>query len=123
MACLSFPLRMRDGGTLQRTEEPAAVLAFLQVMALTPGGSWQACAEFGLRDLLENPQRRADVPRLAAERANRALQALGFETFKVSSIVRELSQRADIETYSVTLLSTRGEQQEFSSTLTAPVAT
>ena len=112
---------MRDGGTLQRTEEPAAVLAFLQVMALTPGGSWPACAEFGLRDLLENSQRRADTARLAVERANVALRVLGFETFYVSSIVRELSQRADIETYSVTLSSTRGDQ-EFSSTLTTPTA-
>ena len=122
MAFLSFPLRLRDGGTLERTQEPAAVLAFLQTMALTPGGSWAACPEFGLRDLLENPGRRADIPRLALERANQALAIMGIQSFEVASIVRELSARPDHETYSVTLVA-RGSDQQYRSTLSTPTAT
>jgi len=75
----------------------------MQLMARTPGGSWKACPNFGLRDLLESGRRSADVPRLAQERANAALQDLGFTDFTVEEIVREVSERRDYDIYAVTL--------------------
>lgn len=121
MAYLSFPLRLRNTGMLKRTDEPTAVLAFLEAMALTPGGSWPACPDFGLRDLLENPQRRADTPRLAQERANRALTALSIDNFHVSSIAREIATRPGVETYAVILLSNRSDL-EYHYKLATPLA-
>lgn len=104
---LSFPLRLRDGGYLQRSEEPAAILALLQLMAATAGGTWAACPVFGLRDLLEAGRQRADAPRLATERANQALADLDIQGFRVAEIVREATQRLDLDVYTVTLASTR----------------
>lgn len=74
-------------------------------MARTPGGSWKACPNFGLRDLLESARSRADAPRLAMERANAALHDLGFADFSVEEIVREVSERRDYDVYTVTLVS------------------
>jgi hypothetical protein len=113
---LSFPLRLRDGGYLQRTEEPAAILALLQLMAATAGGTWSACPVFGLRDLLEAGRQRADTPRLALERANQALADLDIRGFRVEEIVREASQRIDLDVYTVTLVSTR-DAGSFTSTM------
>lgn len=106
MPYLAFPLRLREGGALHRTDEPSALLSFLQAMALTPGGSWAACPSFGFRDLLEAGRQRADSPRLAAERANRAFDDLGIEGYRVEEIVKENTQRADFDVYAVTLIAT-----------------
>lgn len=111
MPFLSFPLRLREGGTLYRTGEASAVLSFLHAMALTPGGSWTACSDFGFRDLLESGRQRADSPRLAMERANRAFDELGITGYRVQEIVRETTQRADYDVYSVTLVATDGSEQ------------
>lgn len=102
---LSFPIRLDDGGFLRRTDRSAAILSLMQWLARTPGGSWSACRSFGIRDLLENGRRRADVPELARERANAALQELGFSDFRVEEIVREVSERRDYDVYSITLSS------------------
>jgi hypothetical protein len=106
MPFLSFPLRLREGGTLHRTEESSALLAFLHAMAITPGGSWTACPNFGFRDLLESGRQRADSPRLAMERANRAFDDLGIVGYRVQEIARENTQRSDFDVYSVTLIAT-----------------
>jgi hypothetical protein len=98
-------MRIEDGGFLQRTEHSAAILSFLQLMARTPGGSWKACKDFGIRDLLESGRQRADIPRLALERANAALQQLGFTGLVVEEIVREVSERSDYDVYVITLSS------------------
>jgi hypothetical protein len=110
MPFLSFPLRLREGGTLHRTEESSAVLSFLHIMAITPGGSWRACPNFGFRDLLESGRQRADSARLAVERANLAFEDLGITDYRVQEIVRESTQRSDFEIYSVTLVSTRSSE-------------
>jgi hypothetical protein len=110
-------LRLRDGGYLQRTEEPGALLALLQMMAATAGGTWAACPNFGLRDLLEAGHQRADTPRLATERANQALADLDIHDFRVEEIVRETSQRIDLDIYTVTLVSTR-DTGSFTTTFT-----
>lgn len=118
---LSFPLRLRDGGYLQRSEEPAAILALLQLMAATAGGTWAACPVFGLRDLLEAGRQRADAPRLATERANQALADLDIQGFRVAEIVREATQRLDLDVYTVTLASTR-DAGSFTTTFTTESA-
>jgi hypothetical protein len=106
MSFLSFPLRLREGGALRRSDESSALLSFLYMMALTPGGSWAACPNFGLRDLLEAGRRRADTPRQAMERANRAFEDLGITGYRVEEIVRENAQRTDFDIYSITLIAT-----------------
>lgn len=110
MPFLAFPLRLREGGTLHRTEESTSLLSFLHAMALTPGGSWAACPNFGFRDLLESSRQRADSPRLAMERANRAFDDLGITDYRVQEIVRENAQRTDFDVYSVTLVATRSAE-------------
>ena len=107
---LAFPLRLRESGVLHRTDEPSALLSFLQAMALTPGGSWAACPSFGFRDLLESGRQRADSPRIATERANRVLDELGITGYRVGEIVKENAQRADFDVYSVTLVATRSSE-------------
>lgn len=102
---LSFPLRVEEGGFLRRSDRSTAILFLMQLMARTPGGSWRACPNFGLQDLLESARRSADAPRLALERANAALQDLGFSDFTVEEIVREISERRDYDVYAVTLVS------------------
>lgn len=114
---LSFPIRLREGGFLERCEEPEAILSLLELMAATPGGSWAACPSFGLRDLLESGRQRDDVPRLAAERANLALAELGLHNFRVGEFVREPGQRPELNVYTVTLVSTE-PADSFSTTLT-----
>ena len=79
-------------------------------MALTPGGSWAACPNFGFRDLLESGRQRADSPRLALERANRAFDDLGITGYRVQEIVRENTQRTDFDVYSITLVATHSSE-------------
>jgi hypothetical protein len=110
MSFLSFPLRLREGGTLRRIEESSAVLSFLHIMAITPGGSWTACPNFGFRDLLESGRQYADSPRMAMERANLALKDLGIVGFRVQEIVRENSERSDFDIYSIILVSTKSSE-------------
>lgn len=110
MPFLSFPLRLREGGILHRSEESSALLSFLHMMAITPGGSWAACPNFGFRDLLESGRQRADSPRLALERANRALDDLGITGYRVQEIERENSQRTDFDVYSITLVATNSSE-------------
>jgi len=44
---------------------------------------------------------------MAMERANRAFDELGITAYRVEEIVRENTQRADFDVYSVTLIATR----------------
>lgn len=103
---LAFPLRVENGGLLKRSEKVSAILSLIQFMAVTPGGSWKACPSFGIRDLLENGRQRADTQRLAQERANKALQELGFTDFVVEDLVREISEQRNLDVYTVTIVST-----------------
>ena len=111
MPFLSFPLRLRDGGMLQRTEETSALLALLQMMAVTPGGAWTACPSFGLRDLLESGRQRADSPRLALERANQAFEDMGITGYRVQEILRENAQRTDFDVYTITLVAAHSSER------------
>src|SRR5579863_6210082 len=120
MSFVSFPLRLREGGTLHRTEGPASLITLLYAMALTPGGSWAACPNFGIRDLLESGRQRADSPRLAMERVNQALEDLGLAGYRVKEIVRENPQRADFDVYSITLTASHGSETYSTSVSTEP---
>ncbi len=117
MQSLAFPMRLQENGLLRRTEHSASMLALLQMMARTPQGSWSGCPQFGLRDLFEQGRLRADVPRLATERINGALDDLGLKDYVVTEVVRELSSNRDVDTYSITL-----ENQATTETLTARVS-
>ena len=103
MQSLAFPMRLQENGLLRRDERSASVLSLLQMMARTPQGSWQACPQFGLRDLFEHGRQRADLPRLAADRINGTLTDLGIHEYIVTEVVRELSANRDVDTYSITL--------------------
>lgn len=110
MSFLAFPLRLHEDGVFERTDESSAHLSFLRAMALTPGGSWTACPDFGFRDLLEAGRQRGDSPQLALERANRALDDLGISGYRVQEIVKENTQRAEADVYSVTLIANRSAE-------------
>ena len=96
-------MRLQENGLLRREDRSASVLSLLQMMARTPQGSWQACPQFGLRDLFEYGRQRADLPRMAADRINGTFADLGIGEFVVTQIVREVSANRDVDTYSITL--------------------
>ncbi len=102
MQVLAFPLRLRDNGLLTRQDQAASIVDLLHVMARTPAGSWQGLPAFGLRDLLEGVRPRVDVVRVATQRINDAFLELGIEGFVVTDMVREPSQGAEGDTYSIT---------------------
>jgi hypothetical protein len=99
---LSFPLRLRENGLLQRSDASASLIALLQTMARTPQGSWQACPSFGLRDLFED-RMRADLPRLAQQRITQTLEDLGMAQYTVHEVVREISNDRGTDVYAITL--------------------
>lgn len=120
MQSLAFPMRLKENGLLVRTDRVASVLALLQIMARTPGGSWQACPGFGLRDLLQDHRIRADIPRLAQQRINEALADLGVSGYTVTEVVRELSPGRETDTYSLTL-EVNGTAERFHTSFVAEV--
>ena len=103
MQSLAIPLRLQENGLLRREDGTRSLLALLDVMARTPQGSWQACPNFGLRDLFEGGRQRADLARLAADRVNESLRELGMTDYVVTEVVRELSGNRELDTYSITL--------------------
>ena len=109
-------MRLGENGLLRRQERAAALMSLLQMMARTPQGSWQACPRFGLRDLFENSQLRADTPRLMAQRVNEALEDLGIAGYSVTEVVRELSPGRETDVYALTVEGA-GPQDGFSTSL------
>ena len=103
MQSLAFPMRLKENGLLHRDSQEASLIQLLQIMARTPAGTWEACPEFGLRDLFEDSRLRADVARIAMERTNRVLEDLGLGDFSIAEIVREISPLRDTDTYSITI--------------------
>ena len=78
-------------------------------MARTPSGSWQGCAEFGLRDLFEGA-RRPDLSEQIADRINRVFQDLGLDGFTVSDVIRESSSQRDVDTFALTITRNAGSE-------------
>jgi len=89
-----------------------ATLALIRVMAQTPHGSWQGCPHFGLRDFFEQARARPELPQLALEEANLALQDLGIAELRIQSIAKEPQSERDVDAYSVTLASRRAAGAE-----------
>jgi hypothetical protein len=99
---IACPLRFRDA-FLRRTGEDEAVLQLLRVMALTPHGSWAACPHFGIRDLFEQARMRPELPQIAVQEANLALQDLGITNYRVAAIAKEGPANRDTDSYVVTI--------------------
>lgn len=102
---IACPLRFR-GVFLRRTGEDEAVLHLLRVMAATPHGSWPACPHFGIRDLFEQARMRPELPQIAVQEANLALQDLGVTNYRVAAIAKEAPANRDTDSYVVTIAST-----------------
>ena len=76
-------------------------------MAVTPHGSWEGCPHFGLRDFFENARVRPELPQQAMQEMNLALKDLGITDLQVSAITKEAQKNRDVDSYVVTLASTR----------------
>jgi hypothetical protein len=108
LSCIAFPLRF-EGGLLRRSSEPEAVVALVEAMARTPGGSWAGSSTFGLRDLLEDARRRPAVVPAMVAKLNLALTDLGI-SYRVEAVDREPSVSRGIESYVLTLVPAAGGQ-------------
>ncbi len=98
---LAFPLRF-DEGTLRRTDEPAAILKLIEIMARTPHGSWTGSASFGLRDLMTGLEARRQPSQSFVQQLNDSLHDLGIDHYRVLSIVREPGSGSETDEYQVT---------------------
>jgi hypothetical protein len=107
MPFLAFPLRLREDGVMRRCEEASAMLRFLQIMAVTPNGSWRACPSFGMRDLLEEASRRSELCRVAVECANQAFSELDIAGYFVEEIVREGGSDSGTAVFAITIRDSR----------------
>ena len=109
MACIGFPLRFEDG-RLRRSSEPEVIVALVEAMARTPGGSWAGSPSFGLRDLLEDARVRPAVTSTMIAKLNLALAELGITSYRVEAMARELSVSRGVDCYVLTLVPAAGGQ-------------
>lgn len=103
-----------DKGFLQRCDGPEAVLSLVRVMANTPRGTWAGCPNFGLRDLLEQGNTRAEKAQLAKDEINRAFEDLGITNFRVEAVTRDSVSGAEVSQWTITLSSTAEPGKTFS---------
>jgi hypothetical protein len=83
-------------------------------MANTPHGSWHACPQFGIRDLLEEANARSEKAQVALDQINGALQDLGITNFRVETIARDTAAAAEVAQWTITLVSTADPGRTFS---------
>lgn len=83
-------------------------------MANTPQGSWTGCPDFGLRDLLEQPNTRSGQVQVAVDQINRALEDLGVMSFRVEAMTRDSIAGAPFGQWTITLASTAEQGKTFS---------
>ena len=107
LSFIAFPLRLRNG-LLKRCGEPEAIVALIQTMARTPGGSWSGSSDFGLRDLLEDVRRRPSLVAILVAKLNLALTDLGVTNFRVAAMEREAPSSRDVDSYVLTLVPVAG---------------
>lgn len=107
MPFLTFPLRLREGGVLHRTEEADAIVRFLHVMAATPAGTWKGCPAFGLRDLLEATMQSAERCRLMVERTNGVFTDLGVLDYRIEEITQQGSVDGSSQEFSIVVCDVR----------------
>lgn len=105
MSFLAFPLRL-EGGFLKRCSEVNAIVCLVNLMAKTPHGSWIGGAHFGLREFFEEARGQPGLPAQAVKELNLALQELGILDYRVEEIVKEPQMQAEIDSYSLKIVST-----------------
>ena len=113
MSFLAFPLKL-DGPFLRRTTAPQAVLQLLELMARTPAGSWAGVPSFGVRDFFEGMRLRPDGLKEAARAINTSLLELGITHYRLESIVKEPSTKADVDNYILNLVDVSDASRTFS---------
>lgn len=86
----------------------------MRVMANTPRGSWTGCPNFGLRDLLEQGNTRAEKAQLAKDEINRVFEDLGITNFRIDAITRDSASGAEVSQWTITLSSTAEPGKTFS---------
>jgi len=86
-------------------------------MANTPHGAWAGCPNFGLRDCFEQARVRPELPQLAIQEANLALNDLGITNYRVESIAKEPQANRDVDEYVITLASVADNRKTFSVTV------
>jgi hypothetical protein len=79
-------------------------------MARTPAAGWAGSANFGLRDLLEDAQRRPALLPTVVAKLNLAFDELGVTSYRVQSIEREPTIQHDVNSYVLTLVPAAGGQ-------------
>ena len=107
MSFIGFPLRLQNG-LLKRTGEAEAIVALIQAMAGTPGGSWSGSPSFGLRDLLEDVRRRPALAPNVVAKLNAALADLGVTNYRVAALEREPATARDVDSFVLTLVPAAG---------------
>src|SRR5438552_3575682 len=93
MPNIHFPIRIGKKG-LERCEgacsDEAGIVHLIAIMARTARScGWIGCKEFGLRDFFEEMGPRHGLQTDVIRAANRALEDLGIEWFRIESIVRD----------------------------------
>lgn len=73
---------------MARCSEEESLRAFARIAALTPGDSWGADREFGIRDLLEGARRRPDLLLRAKEVLADSLARYEIGDYKVTGLTR-----------------------------------
>lgn len=116
MPFVAFPLRLK-GGYLQLGEEPDAIVSLVAVMARTPHGSWSGSSHFGLREFFEEARVRPELPQLALQELNLALQDLGITNYRVETVTRETQTQRDVDSYVLTLASNLESGRTYSTRL------
>jgi hypothetical protein len=113
MSFIAFPLRFQNAFLL-RTGEVESVVALIRLMAATPAGSWGGCSLFGVRDIFEGARTQPDAARIAAEQMNRAFEDLEIKSYRVEAITKEPATQRDVDSYVVTIVSTRDASKSYS---------
>ena len=109
MPYVAFPMRL-ENGFLRRVDQPAALLALIEVMARTPHGSWPGSAHFGLRDYLQASLGRSVDAKTAIQEINAAFVDLGIH-YRVESLIREQPGEVGSSVFAISLISEGGHSQ------------
>ena len=99
---------------MRRTDEEAAVLLVIRIMARTPHGSWPGSPHFGFRDYFEKTRVRPELTQVALQEINLSLKDLGIVNYRAVSIVKEAATNRDSDSYVVRLASNAEAGKTFS---------
>ncbi len=101
---LALPLRITPEGQLDRAAPLDSLLGMIKVMATTSRRAWPHAPWFGLLEAFsEATTAVTDHPRIALA-LNAALDGLGVEWARVSSVKRVVSREASERDFEITML-------------------